>query len=285
MTLEEKIYTKLGIKNDKNLKIIRPVKETRVYDSKYNTYNFGCLEVDVAVMPYEKQDDFKYMFLFVDLKSRILFPVYTKKKDKDASFYSFEQAYGFYKKIIVIAMDQGGEFHNTKVQNLLKNNGTAFYYGMTNRRFNSVVEYYIGRIKKYVLEKLSVETIKSQDYKLDWRDYATQVIQEINNYNKDHYPKAFILEYGKFLSDKNMLKVGDMVHVKLDHPITILNDKRIRDDYYRHGDLRFTKETYPISSLVYRPGDSSVRYKIKGYAKKLYVGKTSFKRNELLKSD
>jgi hypothetical protein len=174
-------------------------------------------------------------------------------------------------------MDKGGEFTSKLIKKYLDDNNIPHQYGMTNRRFNGIVEYYIGVVKKFTLQKLSLVSLKKNDYVLDWTDIAQEVIEEINKYNKKNYPKPFIDNYDNYVPTKHdNLKIGDMVHVKLDFPKTLFNEKRMHGDYFRHGDLHFSKEKYKVEKIILRPHDRNLRYHVEGFPQ------TSFLRDELL---
>lgn len=276
--LFDEIEKKLKMKDDKNLKLLRnqPFKSK---ESFYNIYNFGCLQVDLGVMPHDAENghDYKYFCLFVDMKSRLLFPCYLKTKNHDILVTCFKTALAFYKDVRFIQMDKGGEFYSKAIRKLLDDNGIRYQYGMTNRRFNGIVEYYIGVIKKFTLQKLSLKSLEKNAYDLDWTDIAQEVIDEINKFNKKTYPKKFIDNYDNYTPSKHdNLNIGDMVHVKLDHPKTLFGDKRMQGDSFRHGDLHFSKNKYKIDKIILTPNDRNLRYHLEG------IPRTSFLRDELL---
>lgn len=276
--LFDDIEEKLKMKDDPSLKLLhnQPFKSK---ESFYNIYNFGCLQVDLGVMPHddEEENDYKYLCLFVDMKSRILFPCYLKKKNQPVLLTCFKMALNFYKDIRFIQMDRGGEFFSKAIMKFLDEKEIPYQYGMTNRRFNGIVEYYIGVVKKFTLQKLSLESLAKNKYNLDWTDIAQEVIEEINSFNKKKYPKKFIDNYDNYQPSKHdNLNMGDMVHVKLDYPRTLFGDKRMHGDYFRHGDLHFSKQKYKINKIILTPNDRNLRYHLEG------IPKTSFLRDELL---
>lgn len=56
----------------------------------------------------------------------------------------------------------------------------------------------------------------------------------------------------------------------------LFHDMRMHGDYFRHGDLHFSKEKYKVEKIILRPHDRNLRYHIEGYPQ------TSFLRDELL---
>lgn len=246
-------------------------------DSKYNPFTKGCVECDLAIYPKD-QEGFQYAFTFVDIKTRMIFVHYAKSKDSEETVRALQKAYYFYEgNINVLCFDKGAEFYNNIVKNWCNINKIAIDYGITNRRFNGIVESYIGFIKKYVNEKLGLNQLKNIANWNNWRNIMEEVVQIINQHNKNNYPKKFNLDYRHVENSQPLFKNNDMVHVKLDYPADILTSQRVHG-VFRYGDLHFSKETYPITKIILRENDSEPRYKIA----KPGSEKTSFKKDELL---
>lgn len=53
-------------------------------------------------------------------------------------------------------------------------------------------------------------------------------------------------------------------------------EKRMHGDYFRHGDLHFSKEKYKVEKIILRHHDRNLRYHVEGFPQ------TSFLRDELI---
>jgi hypothetical protein len=282
-----KNYIGSGIKSsiEKKLNFSDKVKllrhnDVKNKDSFYNPYTKGVIELDLAMYPSD-QHRYQYCYTFVDIKTRIIFVMSTRDRTASTTLKALNKAWEFYDKDIkMLSVDRGGEFVNKEVKKFTNDHNIALNIGMTNRRFNGIVESYIGFIKKYVNEKLGENQLNNVKYWNQWRKYVDDVVEEINEHNKKKFPLPYSSSYDSVQNVDNDVQIGDLVHVKLDYPATI-SGKRVHGDF-RYGDLHFTDETYPISKIILRNNDVEPRYKVSGLK---FAEKTSFKRSEIIKKN
>lgn len=258
-----------------NVKLLRNSKFKNL-DSKYNPYTTGYIELDLAFYPVDR-NGYGIVYTFVDVKTRKILCIPTKRKDSEQTIKCLDDAYKFYDRDIkVLSVDNGPEFNNNNVKKWCEDRRIALNIALTNRRFNGVAEGYIGFIKKYINEKLGLNQLAENGDWNKWREYLKIVVDELNKFNATQYPKPYKNQYESVINFDTDLKVGDEVHVKLDYPASVVDEKRVHGTF-RYGDLHFTKRKYPITKIILRNNDQEPRYKINSYSKN-----TSFKRSEVL---
>jgi hypothetical protein len=220
--IKKEIEKELEIYKDENLKLLRN-QNFKSQESHYQVFSTGCIECDLFVFAYDKEQDYKYLYLFIDLKTRQIFGFASIHKRGEDTIRALSSARKFYKDDFkIFYFDPGSEFKSFLVKNWFENFNKTYkkkckiIYGATNRRFNGVIEAYGGFIKKFVNEKLSVESLKAKKYVLNWASIAQKIIKLINKNNAKIYPKPFDFNYSFQGNFDNLLKVGDRVHVMLD---------------------------------------------------------------------
>lgn len=247
-------------------------------DSFYNPYTNGVIELDLAIYPPDRYQ-YQYCYTFVDTKTRQIFTMATRDKSMSTTLKVLKAAWDFYNKDIkMICVDRGSEFVNREMEQFCSMNNITLNIGMTNRRFNGIVEAYIGFIKKYVNEKLGENQLRNISQWNQWREYVQKTVDTINQHNALEYPKKYSMTYSKVKEYDTDIKVGDLVHVKLDYPASVLTGKRVHGEF-RYGDMHWTSQTYPITKIILRNNDQAPRYKVSGLKN---AEKTSFKRAEIL---
>ena len=52
---------------------------------------------------------------------------------------------------------------------------------------------------------------------------------------------------------KDILSEGSKVRVKVDYPISLIGEARLHGTF-RTSDIRWSKEIYPITNIIFKPG-------------------------------
>jgi len=273
--LDEEFFDK---KNDnKYIRLVRPKKHEREAYTRYRVFANGIIETDLFVMP--EFNKYNYFLAFIDIRTRQMFVLPLKVKDKKTIRGAFEKALIYYKKIRFIYCDPGAEFNNDEIKAFCKENDIFLRISRVNRNANSVVEAYGGIVKKYLLEILSVKSLQDKRYILNWVEPLDDVVRAINKYNKTQFPKEYYETEWIVQNDKKGdYKVGQLVHPIIDAPKGLLNDKRLHGSL-RYGDLHFEKEPRKIEQVLPSNKGTPVRYLIEG------INNASYMKKELLPSN
>ena len=153
--------------------------------------------------------------------------------------------------------------------------------GLTKRHEqNSVVEGF-----NYIISKLlAVKTTMEQQDKLDkneklapireWQKYLTELRKVLNDKKvKVRLIKEFFTT--KKVNKENMLKIGDIVHRRLDFPVNV-HDKA-EQGRFRTGDFRYERKPRKIIAIRHVPDGNPPRYVLEG------IKNASYGKWELLK--
>jgi len=260
--------------DNKHIKLIRPKKHEREQYTKYQVFNNGIIECDLFIMP--EFNKYNYFIAFIDIRTRQMFVLPLKTKDKKTIRNAFEKALTYYKKIRFIYCDAGAEFDNDEIKEFCRENDIFLRISRANRNANSVVEAYGGIVKKYLNEILSVKSLQDKRYVLNWVNQIDDVVRAINKYNKTVYPKEFYETEWVLPSDDDY-KVGQKVHVIIDQPKGLLNNKKLHGTL-RYGDLHFEKTPRKITQVLIS-NKGGIRYLVEG------INNASFMKKELLPVD
>jgi len=257
--------------NDTNVKLLRGSTKPDP-DSTYQVYSKGIIECDLFEMPAFNK--YRYYVLFVDIKTRQIFFDIMKEKDGFSMSKIIEKAIIYFKEFIRLYSDQGSEFNNNYVKKVCIDNNIHQVLSITNRNASSVVEAYGGIVKKYLNEYISIKSLKTNKYMLNWPKKIKHVVDEINSHNKKIFPKPFKDDNYDVIKSTDP-KVGDDVHLKVDQPRGLLNNKKLHGKT-RHGDLHFSRNTYKIDNIQNR-GNGPIRFGLGG------IHNATFKRHEIIK--
>ena len=223
-------------------------------------------QADLLHLP-ETKEGYKYLLVVCDLASNE-FDIQPLKHKLPAEVLPALKA--IFKRGILkepeatLRTDNGTEFQGYFHQYLLKRN-----------IFHSVSEPY--RHKQIgVVEKLnsqlgdllngymnSMETRTGQVYK-EWTDILPTIREELNKIRRGKtYTKQTIINFKEKEINptdlKPKYKVGDLVHYKLDYPISALGHKQPTADF-RKGDLRYSFTSKAIETVYTYPGRIPFRY-------------------------
>ena len=276
----KRLQESIGVdnKND-NLKLLKAPKETN--EGSFKPLREGAIaQTDLTYWPND--DGYLYLLTIVDTVSRAIDaePLRTKSSVAIRNAFNKIFARNYIKPTFkILQCDPGSEFQNGMIRSYFNGKNISIRYGRTGRHnAQAIIEYYNGVIGKVVGNKMSLSEIETSKVNKRWRRDIPKLIQTLNEeFKKEEKPlQDFLGDVKKpnYKEGKKLLKVGDMVHVKLEQPANIVTEKRFTGRW-RVGDLRWTKTKKKIVNVLLLP-NSYPRYVVEG------LPHSSFSRSELL---
>lgn len=247
-------------------------------------------QCDLVNMPVDPTFPYRYMFVLVNLTNNHVFAEPTERKDADSALKAFKRIMDRYKpNVATLQTDHGGEFKASFHKYCEEKQIVHIYYNLYNKNSMSIVESMNGLISKMIYRTLSILTLKDKKtidtdhYQTSWVGLLPKVIKTINQYNEEKYPigSKFTLQdlRNKVVElDKNILRVGDIVYLRMKQATNIVDGKEFfGKKQWRHGDVRFDYlNPKKVTSLFIRSG-RPIRYYLDN------DNKVSYKRADLLK--
>jgi hypothetical protein len=218
----------------------------------------------------------------VDVASRIIDAIPLKGRESQDVVEGFEQIKKHkhidMDKVTSIYTDPGSEFKNKDVHDYFEKQEIVIRHGMTNRhQQQGVVEYYNHLLTKALGTKMTSQTLDANEHISTWVDDLPKLVAVLNRKENLHENT----DISKFFSlptapaDKDILKEGTVVHVRLQQPKNPLTGERLHGTF-RNSDLRYERDQTEISRVLLLPGQKNIRYMVKKY------NNVSFIRKELL---
>jgi hypothetical protein len=260
MSKYDKFATQLGFKDKpKDNTLLSNLTRTPKRDDKTNmptTQNpnpFVDQQADLLFLPNDR--GYRYALVVVDIATRKTDAEPIKNKLADTVLKAMKNIYN--RKILkvpkILEVDSGSEFKGVFEQyyeNILK----LRVKEPGRHRQQSVVETRNGLISKTLQKRMLAQEVNTNQESNEWVDFLPQVIRAIN----DHYtqqPHEIPADTPIRCSGEacHILPLGTMVRVQLDNPVTYVDEARLHGKF-GIGDIRWTKEVYPITQLFLRPG-------------------------------
>jgi hypothetical protein len=241
-------------------------------------YNYSC---DLLFLPTDSKTKEKYLLVVTDLAddSFDIEPLKDKfsKNVLNALLKIFKR--GILKKpYSSISTDSGSEFKGVFAQYLYDNN---IYHkiALPNRHTQqSNVERLnrtLGRLINGYLNSLETNTNKKCT---NWTNILPILRTKLNEFRIKKLPKdLYTYQYPLFQGDEKILKkkndvniyefqkpkfkIGDYVHYKLDTPLNTFGEKQHGN--FREGDYRQSKESLPITKILFMNTAPYYRYMLK----------------------
>lgn len=239
-----------------------------------------------ADLMYVKKDDegHQYVLTVVDVATRKTDAIPLKGRTAKHVIAGFEQVWKNKifdpKKIQYLYTDPGSEFKNKEFHEYMdENHAITVRHTMTARKNQTgVVEKRNGVLGKYLYQKMTAQELEDGHINTDWVIDLEKIVKILNKkeYLKEQKMSDFVGE-PKVKPKETLLEVGTRVHVRLQQPVDHFVDdkKQLLHGGFRHGDLRWEKQTTEISNVITVP-NQPVRYMVKKYKN------VSFIRKELL---
>lgn len=245
---------------------------------------------DLMNMPIDPTVPYRYVLVIVNITNNYVYAQATEKKDSESVLKAFKHIMERFKpNIKVLQTDHGGEFKGVFNDYCKDNNIMHIYYNLYNKNSMAIVENMNGLISKMIYRTLSIltlkdkKTINTDQYNLSWVGLLKKVVDTINQYNTEKYGitgkwTLQDLREKMVLLDRDILKKGDTVYLRIQQPINIVNGKKLYGKF-RHGDPKFDAlNPHKVVSYFVRSG-RPLRYYIDGKGNE----NVSYKRSDLLK--
>jgi len=281
-------------------KFTKRLKEQKVYNKVKASvpliehYNYMC---DLLFLPTDEKTKDKYLFVIVDLANDEFDIEPIKNKDAqtvlNAMLKIFKRKY-IKKPYSSLVTDSGNEFKGVFHKYLYDN---SIYQKTTipgrhkqtanverlNRTLGSLINGYLNSKeeetgKPYTNWVSIIPTIREQLNKIREKKLPkdlTSYIYPSTFDNRGKHIKTKTKDYYEEIKPK--FNVGDIVHYKLDEPVNAFSIKQ-NTKKFREGDYRLSKDSLPITKIIYMDTEPYFRYILKD---KKYV---SYSENELKKS-
>jgi len=228
-------------------------------DNHYHVLSNYWYQCDLMYLP--RFHNYEYCLCLINMRTKIsdVEPIVNRtSKSITTAFIKMLERNIIEKFPKKIFSDLGSEFRGEFEKFCKDNNIQLIYTRQQNHFQNSLVENINGTYKKIIMRYLQMKKTK------DWISILYEVRDAINSWKKEH-PKKFPDLINQIYNEnnlKNKYELGEMVHVKLDHPVDD-GDKRIQGSHrIRHGMKRFSTKTYKIISYRFTP--KTIRYTVQG---------------------
>ena len=232
--------------------LLRPRKEKRDEVPKFIVTKPNYVhQADVLFMPDD--NGYKYILVVIDDSSKLVDAVALKTHSSDEVAKAFGTIYTKHKILQVpkarIEVDSGSEFKG-KTLTYFKNKKVHMRVAMTDRhRQQGLVERANQTIQKLLFKKMTAIEILTDEKNTEWVDELPNIIKQMNEIaSKRKKPVLSSSPLGK----GEVLRVGQKVRVKLDHPIENINDKRVYGKF-RVTDIRWNREPRTIMRVLIKP--------------------------------
>lgn len=275
----------MGIDNNKqSVKLTQAPKiKSREKGSYQVPIKFAVLQADLIYMREDKKG-FKFILTVVDVASRLMDAIPLRGREGEDVIEGFEQVWKhkhiLENKVLTIYTDPGSEFKNNKVIEYFDDLGIDLRFTMTGRKNQTaIVEHMNFIITKQLGKKMTSSELETGQHNDDWSSQLPTLVKTVNSFEKEPMKLEELFKDPKVGKNEEILKVGTVVHVKLQKPIEHLSDKKkVLHGGFRNGDIRFDPEVTKIENVSILPGQP-VRYMVEKHKN------VSFLRKELLLAD
>lgn len=258
----KKILTSLNVDTDS--KQYKRLKVGPMKDDKYIILGNNLYQADLITMP--EYDGYNYILNVVNMRSKLTDCRPLPNKENKTVINAFTQIIhgDIAGNLKFLFTDQGSEFTNLNFKKFCVDNDIDLKYTRVgNHRQAGIVEASNLHYKKILNEYMSVKT--KGEYFLNWVSVLKEVRDGINEYKiKNSRPIFNFMESSYDGGDKFKFKIGEKVHVMLDYPKTLVNNKRMHSGHgsgFRSGDKRFSDEVYKV--IGYSPvNGKQLRYTV-----------------------
>ena len=243
----KKILTSLNVDTDS--KQYKRLKVGPTKDDKYIILGNNLYQADLITMP--EYDGYNYILNVVNMRSKLTDCRPLPNKENKTVINAFTQIiHGeIAGNLKFLFTDQGSEFTNLNFKKFCVENDIILKYTRVgNHRQAGIVEASNLHYKKILNEYMSVKT--KGEYFLNWVSVLKEVRDGINEYKIKNSSPIFNFMESSYDGGFNFkFKIGEKVHVMLDYPKTLINNKRMHSGHgsgFRSGDKRFSDELYTV---------------------------------------
>ena len=230
-----------------------PKKESGKEMAKYQVFKEGYQQADILFLPKDNKN--KYCLVVTDDHSHVTDAEPLTNKSSPSVKEAFETIYKrkILSKPISMTCDSGSEFKG-EVKKYFEDWNVFIRYAETNRHKQvALVENKNKNIGGTLHKLMALIELKTGKQSNNWVKFLPDVIKTMN----EHLTKPIDTQISDtpFSSNynKDLLTEGSIVRVKLDHPISLIGESRLHGTF-RSSDIRWSKDTYPITNIIFKPG-------------------------------
>lgn len=280
---------KLGVdtKNNLDYKLMQPPRPDKHDEAHYAVLRQGTIQADLQF--WNSYNGFKYMLIVVDVVSQNVDVEPMRTKEPHVVIRAFENI--FNRKFLfprdnndiiypnVIMTDDGSEFENKKFLDFCTQHKIHKKTAHSGRHQIPYADAYSLLISKL----LAIKTTAEQSDRLknteritqrNWIKYLPQIREILNDKEVQEKTISEFFQFHKIYPNQ-ILKIGDMVHVKLEKPRDVVDSKL--SGKFRTGDYYWEKQPRKIINRIYNLSGNPLRYVVDG------IDDATYARSELLK--
>ena len=283
-SLKYQLFKAVSIDKDKqSVKLTEAPAILRRDKGKFSVVGkFAVVQADLIYMKPDP-NDYHYILTVVDVGTRRMDaePLRGRTEtDIEEGFNEIFKRKNITTQIETLYTDPGTEFKNKAFHEFMNKMGVDVRHTMTGRKNQmGIVEYFNHLITKTLSTKMTSQEIDTKDEFNEWSELLPKIVKVLNDKENLKNPKAkeFFKDPRTTLRQlEDRLKVGDIVHVRLNQPIDHLKEKNNKlHGGFRNGDIRWEQSLTEIVNVLILP-DQPIRYLVKKY------NNVSFIRKELL---
>ena len=283
-SLKYQLFEAVSIDKDKQSVKLTEAKNIHAKDKgKFSVVGkFAVVQADLIYMKPDP-NDYHYILTVVDVGTRRMDaePLRGRTEtDIEEGFNEIFKRKNITTQIETLYTDPGTEFKNKAFHEFMNKMGVDVRHTMTGRKNQmGIVEYFNHLITKTLYTKMTSQEIDTKDEFNEWSELLPKIVKVLNDKENLKNPKAkeFFKDPRTTLRQlEDRLKVGDIVHVRLNQPIDHLKEKNNKlHGGFRNGDIRWEQSLTEIVNVLILP-DQPIRYLVKKYYN------VSFIRKELL---
>lgn len=253
-----------NLKVNLNSKDYKKLQPPRVKDDRFIILSPYIYQADLITMP--EFDGYNYILNVCNMRTKYTDVRPLKNKQAKTVIDAFEEIINskICKNIKYLFTDPGSEFTNNAFKKFVDDNDIVIKYTRVgNHKQAGIIEASNRNYKKILNEYMSVKT--KNEYFLDWVDVLYKVRDGINDYLTKHSKPLWDFMNSSYDGGNNFkFRVGEKVHVALDYPKTLLNNKRMHSGHgtgFRSGDKHYSDEVYKVIGYS-MPNGKQLRYRV-----------------------
>ena len=210
---------------------------------------------DLIIPETKTKSGYRYALVCVDIHSRKCDAAPLRDKTSDSIIEGYHEIYT--RKILkipkVMHVDSGTEFKGEVANYLTNKLGIKVRVADVQRhRQQAIVERKNQLIGAIIAQLQGEKELDTRSVNTEWVELLPSIIKEIN----ENLPKPITTQPSNFpYSDKtneDLIPMGSMVRVALNHPINIHNEKTL-SGRFRDSDIKWSPQKYPVTEILLKP--------------------------------
>jgi hypothetical protein len=283
--LEDQFFGKVNKKSKKKDELLDNLYKTPKRDSAINTPHYQPVgpnvthQADVLFLP--EDNNFKYLLVVVDVRTRKVDAEPLKKKDNVTVLSAFKNIYA--RNILKLPknmeIDPGAEFKGS-VREWLDKNKVAVRVGKVGRhRQQAIVERMNQTIAKALFRRMAGQELLTGEVSREWVDDLPKLIEIINKRTKER--KVLVLPDDPVCEGDacQLLAIGTNVRAIAEEPRDPVTGNKLHGKF-RATDQRWNSATRVIKQILLKPGYPPL-YLLDGNSGRLKVEPIAYTKGQL----